>query len=119
MAAKSKFSRARVGAVISKNGRILSSGYNQMRHYKRLPGSVTKPFEDSMHAETAAIVSLLEKKQFDKLIGSTISVVRILKDNTCSMSKPCEFFYNIIRTVGIKRVVYTDSTGSVIKVKVN
>ena len=101
---QSKFTRARMGAVIVKGGRILSSGYNQTR-YSRL--SARNQYE-SIHAEEAAILRILSKPNgLQLLAGATIYVTRIKKDGSTGLAKPCESCQDLINSVGIKKVIHT------------
>ena len=108
VASESVFHRARIGAVIAKGSRILSSGYNRIGYSKYLPN---RPYPESIHAEEAAILKLLRERRLRDLAGSTIFVSRINRSGACRLSKPCRNCQDLIRSVGIKRVVYTTDTG--------
>lgn len=107
-ATQSQFKRARVGAVICKGDRILSSGYNQIRYTKYLQ----RPFPESVHAEQAAIVKLLKEQRFHDLIGATLYVCRIGRDGAIRLARPCPACNAAIKAVGIKRVIYTINDGT-------
>ena len=103
-AGKSTFSRARVGAVIIKGGRLLSSGCNQTR-YSRLSA---RNMYKSIHAEEACIIKLLRKPNgLQLLAGATIYITRIKKDGSCGLAKPCKSCQALIDSVGIKKVIHT------------
>ena len=102
-ASNSTFIRARIGAVIVKGGRVLSTGYNSLRYSKRNGRSWA-----SVHAEEMAIVKLLKQSAgLKQLAGSVLYVSRIKKDGTVAESKPCLECQELIDAVGIKRVVHT------------
>lgn len=104
LAAQSEFSRARIGAVITKGGRVLSTGINERKYTKRNGRSWP-----SIHAEEAAILKILKEPNGQrKLIGATIYVSRIKKDGTPGLAKPCKDCQALINAVGIKRVFYTE-----------
>lgn len=94
------FERHRHGAVVVKGGRVLSTGFNEIRYTKEL----RRP---TLHAEEAAILKLLKQRRMNDLIGSEIYVSRVKPNGSCGLSKPCANCLNLIRSVGIKRVYYT------------
>src|SRR5574340_1102878 len=97
-ALSSTFYRARVGAVIVKGVRILSTGYNEIRYSKR-----TGKQWPSVHAEESAILHLLKQPDgLKQLAGSTLYVSRILKNGETALAKPCKMCSNLIQSVGIK-----------------
>jgi deoxycytidylate deaminase len=100
--------KARVGAIIAKGACILSTGINQLKTHTRqtiplnwkviyrLPGT---------HAELDAIIGMSRKD----LRGTTIYVARILANGDLALARPCSACQDLLRSVGIKKVVY--STG--------
>lgn len=103
IAEKSVFDRARIGAVIVKGGRVLSTGFNQIR-YTRL----NQREWPSLHAEEDAILKVLKQPNgLERLAGGTIFVSRILKNGSTACAKPCKKCQKLIDAVGIKKVVYT------------
>lgn len=109
-ALKSPFKQHRVGAVITKGGRILSTGFNEIRY-----NSVSK--KPTMHAEAAAIYKLLKHGKLADLAGSTMYVTRFTKGGSVSCACPCDACSTLIRNVGIGRVIYTDFDGSTKEMK--
>ena len=105
---ESKFRRARVGAVIAKGHRLLSSGCNRIGYSRLLPG---RPYPESIHAEQQAILALLSQRRLDALVGATIYVSRVGRDGSQRLSKPCYICASLIEAVGIHKVVYTTNTG--------
>jgi len=109
VADKSTFGRARLGAVITKNGRVLSTGFNKIGFTKHLKHK--NAYSCTIHAEEAAIIALLGRGRQDILVGSTMYLSRVLRDGTSGMAKPCKNCQDLIRAVGMKRVMYTTDAG--------
>ena len=109
-AAKSEFQKTRHGAIVSRGRRILSRGTNSNR-YTSIP--IDRKFDNSVHAEQSAIGDLLSHRRHEDLVGATIYVARIGKAGEQRMSKPCPMCEDLIRTVGIKKVIYTTMDGTV------
>ena len=103
-AAKSSY-KYRVGAVITKGGRVLATGHNKVGHASHIR------CYPSIHAEEHAIYSLLVHNRLRDLAGSTIFVCRIHASGKLAMSKPCKKCFDLILSVGIKRIIYTDERG--------
>jgi len=103
-AKKSTFQRHKLGAVIVKGNRVLSTGYNEIRYSRHLQKS-------NIHAEESAIVKLLKENRLSDLNGSTIYVSRVCPSGRLALSKPCGSCRGLIQSVGISKVVYTTDTG--------
>lgn len=99
-ALKSPFLRHRLGAVVVKGGRVLSTGYNEIRYTKELRNS-------TLHAEEAAILNLLKRRKLHELNGASIYVSRITPGGRTACSKPCNRCMDLIRSVGIERIHFT------------
>ncbi len=99
VAKKSQF-RHKVGAVIIKGGRVLSVGYNEIRYAK-----IKRPYPESLHAEVAAIYRSIQTGH--DLSGASIYVCRASGDSF-RLSKPCPHCMSLIKTVGIKKVVWSE-----------
>ena len=87
----------KLGAVITKKGKVLGSGYNVRKTHTRLGSGKF----NMMHAEGAAIYSAL-KRGYD-VEGSTMYIYRRNNNLAC----PCRDCQTIIRKYGIKKVIYT------------
>ena len=107
-ASESKFSRARVGAVIAKGNRVLAVGHNRIGHSKYLRN---RRFSESIHAEQDAILQLLKARRGDELVGATIYVSRINNSEKPMLSRPCAMCHSLIQAVGIRQVVFTTNEG--------
>lgn len=103
-ALKSGFEQHRLGAVIVKSGNILSTGYNELRPSKTI-GTTT------LHAEAAAIKKLLERGDFKGLAGSTLYVTRFTRGGHIGLAAPCTSCMGLIRSVGIRRVLFSTVAG--------
>lgn len=103
-AAKSSHEQHKLGAVIVKGARILSTGYNQLR-----PSGVLRT--QTLHAEAAAILKLLKEKRLSDLCGSELYVTRFTRGGSVGCSKPCTACMELIRSVGIKKVHYINTKG--------
>lgn len=92
----------RLGAVIAKGNRILSTGHNKIGYCE------LNDFKCSKHAEMDAILKLLRKeKGLSSLSGSTIYISRITPTGKTALAKPCKKCMNLIISVGIKEIIFT------------
>ena len=99
--------RYRMGAVVIRGSRVLSTGINKLKthtDHKDWPAYVC-----SIHAEHSAILH----SETD-LSGATIYVARIGGRRN---SKPCPMCHCLLKEVGIARAVFMDN-GSLVKVKI-
>lgn len=93
----------RHGAVLVKGGSILNIAANSDNHtafgqrFRDQPGRATQ------HAETACILGL-DKSTTQ---GAVIYTARVNKLGEWKMSKPCSMCHEVMKFVGIKKVVYT------------
>ncbi len=97
-AAASKLSplRPKVGAAITKNGKVLGLGFNK-RGSSRLSRAIY-----SRHAEISAIIAAGDCR------GATIHVYRAHgKTGEPLLSKPCVDCAEAIEIAGIRRVIYS------------
>jgi tRNA(Arg) A34 adenosine deaminase TadA len=95
-----------MAAVIS-GGQIVSMATNQQKR----SGLVRRYFEryQNTHAEINAIRKA--RKKID-LTGAKLYVVRVRKDRSLAMAKPCSSCWNILSDHGIREVVYSVADGS-------
>lgn len=107
---ESQFSRARVGAVIVRGNRVLSSGVNRIG-YSKFDLGRKRP--ESIHAEAQAILELLKHRRQAELVGADIYISRVDRNNNTRMAKPCNHCAKLIEAVGINDVIYTTDTGTV------
>lgn len=103
--------RFRIGAVIFKGSRIISSGHNGIRSVSQIKDKFKK-YENSLHAEQAALISI----DWNKVKGCSILVMKISPSKgTLSMALPCEMCRAILNHVGIKNIYYTNQKGEIVK----
>lgn len=91
------------GAVIVKNGEIISEGYNHLTNFMCHQWSV--------HSEVAALLNLKKQHRHKKFLeDATMLVVRIgppSNRDSCKNSKPCDRCREAIAKAGIKKVFYS------------
>jgi len=108
---KSNMPVFRIGAVVFKGNRILSSGHNS----KGFCGKIHPKYRnirDSVHAEQSAILGV---KDWSKLKGTSIITIRITRTGIISMAKPCEMCMSMIRYTGIKEIYYSNHNGEIVR----
>lgn len=104
MAKQSSYVQHRVGAVVVKGGRILSTGFNS-RQPSSMMGTSTR------HAETAAILKMLKERRGNDLVGADMYVSRFTRGGRIGLARPCPACHKAIRAVGIRKVYYTTDCG--------
>lgn len=94
----------RHGCVISYKKDILAVKHNQLKTHPKCLLFSSWPF---LHSESSAIIhlGLTQCRKCD------IYVIRIKKDNSLGLSKPCSSCNKLIKYVGIKRVYYSTDEG--------
>ena len=98
----------RIGAVIFKGSRILSSGHNSIRSSSISPKY--KLYPNSIHAEQAALLGL----DWSKLRGYSILTLKISKTKQfLGMAKPCSMCLTLLNTIGIKNIYYSNPIGEI------
>ena len=111
-ALKSEFKQHRVGAVIVKGNRILSTGFNKYGY-----DSVTR--RPTMHAEAAAILKLLKRRKLSDLAGSEIYITRYTRGGRVGLARPCPDCSELIHSCGIHKVHYTTDDGTTVSESIN
>ena len=83
--------------IVDPRGQVVAEAYNRPFSGKNIFG---------LHAEISALAIL--KKHGPKYAAKcTLYVVRVCKQNTIQMSKPCPMCTDAIIRAGIRRVFYT------------
>jgi pyrimidine deaminase RibD-like protein len=95
--AKLSKSRQKHGAVVVKNGQVVSAGVNTSKGTAEYHWPLA-----SEHAEERAISQAGKDAR-----GATIYVARVNKLGERRLSKPCERCLSAIRKSGIARIVHT------------
>ena len=85
-------------AIVVRGGAILSVGVNA----------------GSTHAEVAA----LEQLAWSERRGTTVYSLRIRKDGSLAMGKPCVRCMAYMREYGVKKIVYSLSNGTMLKERI-
>ena len=105
--------RFHIGAVIFKGSRIISSGHNDIRSTSQIKDKYKK-FENSLHAEQAALMNI----NWSKVKGYSILVIKISPSKgILSMAKPCKICQKLLVHIGIRNIYYSNEKGEIIKSK--
>ena len=97
-------SRFRLGAVLVRKRKPISTGFNIMNRTHTLMDRYNvsnKPI--GIHAEIHACLGI----PFSDLAGTEIYIYRVLKNGNQALSKPCLTCQRFLRTVGIVRAFYS------------
>ena len=91
----------RLGACVVKRRKVLGKACNA---YKTHPETNKDPaFLKGLHAELGACLNTSR----NQLEGSDLFVVRILKNNSLALSRPCVICQEVLKRFGVSRVFYT------------
>lgn len=109
IALKSK-SKFRLGAVLARRTKVISVGWNNMEKthtlmekYRRYRVSYTV----GLHSEVHACLDVSR----DEIIGSEIYVVRIRKDSSFGIAKPCQICTRVLHHMGVVVAYYSTEDG--------
>ena len=89
----------RHGAVLVKDGKILSKGHNK-------PIASDKPGQHSVHAEVNAI-----KNSGKSCENAILYVVRVNNNSGLANSKPCKHCLHFMKVMKVQRVFYSSDCG--------
>ena len=104
--------RFKIGAVVFKGNRILSSGHNEIRS-SNIPNK-HKLYNNSVHAEQAALLGT----DWNKLKGCSILVMRCSKTKgSLSNAKPCPLCQKLLAHIGIRNIYYSNEIGEIVHAK--
>lgn len=92
----------RLGAVIVNRHTIEAAKFNCLKSHPKLCKHFEYPY---LHAEAHAILSL----GLFSCLNKTMYVVRVKRDGSYAMAKPCKSCQKLIQEVGIKDVYYSTS----------
>jgi len=92
----------KLGAVVTNNGRVLSSAPNKFRN----PPEVN-PNHATTHAEIAALMKCYKISK-----GGTIYVARVDGFGRTRLARPCEMCKVNLTLAGIRTMVFTNEHGS-------
>jgi deoxycytidylate deaminase len=100
-ATKSK-ARNTHGAVVVKGGRVIGTGWNKDRNSPHIVSPENIKTDCSYHAEEVAI-----RESGKNIKGAVIYVARVNKQGLDRDSHPCKKCSELIKSVGIKKIIYT------------
>lgn len=98
LAVKSNHRAHPLGSVLVQKNRVISVGFNTLRTHTKSNNNFK-----TTHAEFSALFGI----DFKATRGSILYVVRIKKDGSVGMSRPCTFCQELIQAAGIKGVFYS------------
>lgn len=103
--AEKSVSRFRLGAVLARKSRVISTGYNDMGKTHTLMQKYARnmAFTLGLHAEVDACIGVPKAE----LLGADLYVVRILRNGKVAIAKPCKVCQRFIADVGIRSVYYS------------
>lgn len=105
--------RFKIGAVVFKGSRILSSGHNEIRSVRYINNRY-KTYLNSLHAEQAALLHL----DWNRLKNASICIIRATQNGTLGNAFPCPICMGLIQHVKIKTIWYSNADGNIVSVKV-
>jgi deoxycytidylate deaminase len=100
---KSEHHLARVGAILVRQGKIISRGFNKIRHNKEENSRWT----NSLHAE----IDCLKKIPIEKRKGCSLYIYREDRKANLANSMPCFYCLKTIIGSRLKFIVFTTSNG--------
>ena len=110
MALKS-VSKFRLGAVLVKKGRVVSTGYNHMQKshplMQKYAGKLN--FTLGLHAEVHTCIGV----SAGDLHMADMWVCRVHRSGALAMALPCRVCQRFLTDVGIRRVYFTNTLGKV------
>ena len=105
VAINSTYGRLKHGAILIKGGNVVNVAFNKPNFSSfgnRFRNNYTCG-DATTHAEIGAILGLARSAT----VGATVFVVRVNKLGEYRMSKPCPMCEEVLKFVGVKKVVYT------------
>lgn len=110
----SDFPRIHIGCVVVQGHRIISSGYNSATKTSSVQSHINKKHFrcdclGKLHAETMALLPFL--KTHTSLAGATVYTYREMANGELGKSRPCPRCMSLIKSLGIKKIVYTTDCG--------
>lgn len=105
LAAKGNSPNFRLGAVLLKGNKIISTGRNYF--YKTHP-KATNALR-TIHAEVDCVRRI---GRFEDPVNSTLVIVRETNSGLLSMAKPCPHCMDLLYQIGVKDIWYTNYNGN-------
>jgi deoxycytidylate deaminase len=97
----------RHGAVLVRRNTVISAGFNQYKTHPNLVINITLDYTPYLHAESHCLF----KYGLDNSSGCDMYVIRLKRDNSIGLSKPCENCHFFIREANLRKVYYTTNNG--------
>lgn len=106
--------RCKIGCVVVRGHRIISSGHNSQHKTHAFQTKIDKEFfgcecAGYLHAETDALLPLIRNKS--DLSNVSIYVYRKMGNGNMGMARPCPRCMKMIKKCGIKTIYYTTQDG--------
>ena len=107
LAEQSDYGKFKHGAVLVQGGSVLNCSYNKDNY-----NSFGSRFRDidkgtaTLHAEIGCVLGIPRPKT----TGATVYVARVNNFGEEKISKPCQMCQNVLKHVGVRRVIYTTGT---------
>lgn len=111
-AEKSEHGIYRLGAIIVRNGNVISFGWNKNRTHPK-----AKNYTRKIHAELAALISDYRNFYGNALYYGDMYVVRVTNGGKMATSKPCKDCWILLKEAGLKSVTYIDEQGRIVTEK--
>lgn len=110
----SDFPRVKLGCVIVKNHRIISSGFNSKTKTHRIQAELDKEefgvdSSGPVHAELSAMIPFINRRT--DLSDATVYIYREHGDGHTAMARPCSRCMKMIKELGIRRIKYSTDEG--------
>lgn len=105
---KGKF---RVAAGLVYKNKLIAVGVNSYKTHPWMINGEYKPEQIHLHAEADCLIRASKILTEDQIKDSSIYVVRVLKDGSEALAKPCRGCSGLIARWGITDVKYTVSEG--------
>lgn len=104
LAEQSEYGKFKHGAVLVQGGSVLNCSYNK-DNYNSFGSRFRRTSEGraTLHAELGCVLGIPRTKTR----GATVYVARVNRLGAEKISKPCSMCQNVLRHVGVKRVIYT------------
>lgn len=97
----------RLGAVLfDRIGKIVAAKTNSKKTHPTLSRYTDYPY---LHAESACVIG----HGMDNCGGLSLMVVRVLRDGTIALSKPCDVCQAVMARSGLEDVYYTTDGGQI------
>lgn len=112
---RSPHDKFQLGAVLFHQNKIISKAFNNPHKSHPYILSHKEEWRRGIHAEMSAIFKVQHK---NNLQGTTMMIFRQCKNGDLANARPCELCLQLIKSFGIKTIVYTTKNG-IIKEKIN